>query len=97
MQSFQSKQFIATAYLFLEILAIAGPLRRTLPSIDIDFGNALDLVDFAISQLQELRENPRKVKNIVEKDFDRQIFKWKESRLRKRKGIDGEFAKDERR
>ena len=39
---FQSKQFLATAYLFREIFSITGPLCCILQSVNIDFETALD-------------------------------------------------------
>lgn len=39
--SFQTKQFMATAYLFREIFVITGPLSRYLQNVNVDLGKAL--------------------------------------------------------
>ena len=69
-ECFQTKQFVATAYLFREIFAITGPLSRYLQSIDIDFGKAISLIDCAVAQLNTLREEPENIVASVEQDFN---------------------------
>ena len=59
--SYQTKQFIAMAYLFTEVFSITGPLSRSLQSVKIDFGKVLDLLELAIIQLATLREELQKV------------------------------------
>eukprot|EP00795_Rhopilema_esculentum_P010044 gene10044-biopygen12706 len=61
LECFQSKQLVATAYLFREIFSVTGPLSRYLQSIDIDFGQAVNMIDSAIAQLDKLREEPLKI------------------------------------
>ena len=90
--SFQSKQFLATAYLFREIFSITGCI---LQSVNIDFGTALDLIDSAINKLKALRSNPGKVIRIVESHFDPKDFRWEENRIRRRKRLHGKNANDE--
>ena len=45
---FSTKQFIASAYLFLEIFAMTDPLSRILQYVNIDFGKALNLLNAAL-------------------------------------------------
>lgn len=58
---FQTKQFVAFAYLFQEIFDITGPLSRYLQSVNVDFGKAIDLIDSSISRIQIMRDNPEKI------------------------------------
>ncbi len=44
----ETKQFLATAMVFKEIVAFTGPLSRYLQSTAIDFGKALVMVDNTI-------------------------------------------------
>ena len=92
---FQTKQFIVAAYLFREIFATTGPLSRQLQAIEIDFGKALQLRDGAVQQMQELRENPQRLIEVVERDFNPEEYTWKESRVRRTKRMDGELAEEE--
>ena len=97
LDAFQTKQFIATAYLFREIFAIIGPLSRQLQAIEIDFGKALQLREGAMAmlQMQELRENPQRLIEIVERDFNPEEYTWKESRVRRTKRMGGELSEEE--
>ena len=87
---FSTKQFIASAYLFREIFAITGRLSRILQSVNIDFGKALNLLDAALEQLTQLRDNPQSVIDAVEKDFAE--IEWKEKRTGRRRRMPGELA-----
>ena len=91
--SFLSKQILATACLFREIFAVTGPLSRYLQSIDVDLGKATSMVDSAILQLEQLRDNEEKIVKIVDNDFDEAF--WKDNRVRRRRVLDGEAAKNE--
>ena len=95
LECFQTKQFIATAYLFREIFAITGPLSRYLQSIDIDFGKAISMIDSAIVQLSKLREEPDTFIKSVEQEFDPSEVSWKSTRRRNQRMMDGEQAIDE--
>ena len=95
LDTFKTKQFLATAYLFREIFAITGPLSRQLQSINIDFNRSLDLLDTALQQLYTLRQAPENIIESVERDFNPEEVQWKETRLRKKKKMDGEEADDE--
>lgn len=94
LDTFEFKQVIATAYLFREIFASAGPLSRQLQAVQIDFGKALQLLDGTIEQMQQLRENPQRVIENVERDFDPEQYTWKEHRVPKTKRIDGELLRE---
>ena len=92
--SFQLKQILATACLFREIFAITGPLSRHLQSIDVDLGKTTSMIDSAILQLEQLRNNEEKIVKIVDNDFDEAF--WQETRVQRRRVLDGEAARDER-
>ena len=62
-------------------------------SVNIDFGKALNLLDDALEQLTQLRDNPQSVIDAVEKDFAE--IEWKEKRTRRRRRMTGELAEDE--
>ena len=51
----QTKQFLATEYLFREIFASTGLLSQYLQLVDVDFGKALGMVESPIDELNELR------------------------------------------
>ena len=90
---FSTKQFMASAYLFREIFSMTGPLSRTLKSINIDFGKALDLLDIALKQLTQLSDYPQKILDAVDNDFEG--IDWEERRTARRKRMPGELAVDE--
>ena len=90
---FQSKQIMPTACLFREIFVITGPLSRYLQSVNVDLGKALVMVDSSLSRLQSLRSDPDKVIQISDKDCG--TFEWKERRVRRRRVMDGEIARDQ--
>ena len=91
--SFETKQVIATAYLFREIFVITGPLSRYLQSVEIDLGKALAMIDTSLSQLQRLRSNPDQIIRICDNDCG--TIEWKESRVRRRRVLDDEITRDE--
>ena len=66
MTQLQTKQFLATAYLFREIFASTGPLSRYLQRVDVDFGKALGMVESAIDELNDLRKKPERIIKYVE-------------------------------
>lgn len=90
---FSTKQFLATAYLFRDIFAITGPLSRTLQSVNIDFGSALDLLDSAQKQLVTLRANPQAIIDSVDLDFEG--AEWEKKRIVKKRRMPGETSGDE--
>ena len=64
--SFETKQVLATAYLFRNVFAITGPLSRYLQSVNVDLGKAMGMIDSALQQLQRLRDEPDKVIQMTE-------------------------------
>ena len=63
------------------------PLSRVLQIMD--FCKALNLLDAALVQLQELRNNPQKIIDTVESDFD--SIEWEEKRVPRRTRMPGEL------
>ena len=51
------------------------------------------MIDSAILQLEQLRNNEEKIVKIVDNDFDEAF--WKENRVRRRRVLDGEASRDE--
>ena len=45
--------------------------------------------------MQELRENPQCLIEVVKKDFNPEEYTWKESRIQRHKRMDGELAEEE--
>ncbi len=68
----QTKQFLATAYLFREIFEkySTGPLSRYLQRVDVDFRKALRMVGSAIDGLNELRKKPEQIITCMEQNHD---------------------------
>ena len=91
--SFQSRQITATACLFREIFAITGPLSRYLQSINVDFGNALQMVHSAVFQLQEMRKIPDTIIEQAKTEFEG--AEWRATRIRRRRMMDGELQHDQ--
>ena len=54
LSSIQTKQFLATAFLFCEVFAHTGPLSRYLQGIDVDLSKALNIIDCVIASLDEM-------------------------------------------
>ena len=81
----QTKQVLATAYLFGEIFASTGPLSRYLQRVDVDFGKALGMVESAIDELNELRKEPERIIQYVKQEHDPLGVTWQESRVRRRR------------
>ena len=90
---FSTKQFIASAYLFLEIFAMTDPLSRILQDVNIDFGKALNLVNAALEQLLKLISDPQKISHAVEENFDG--IEWEEKKISRRRRLPDELAQDE--
>ena len=84
---------MATACLFHEIFVITGPLSRYLQSVIVDLGKALAMVDSSLSRLHSVRSDPDKIIQISDKDCG--TVEWKERRVRRRRVMDGEIARDE--
>ena len=64
----QTKQFLATTYLFREIFASTGPLSQYLQRVDVDFGKPLGMVESAIDELNELLKNRSELSNMSSKN-----------------------------
>ncbi|CAB4034460.1 zinc finger MYM-type 1-like [Paramuricea clavata] len=95
LKQIQTKQFLATAYLFREIFASTGPLSRYLQRVDVDFGKALGMVESAIDELNELRNQPERIIRYVEQKHDSPSVTWEQPRIRRRRRMDDENAEDE--
>ncbi|CAB4011234.1 zinc finger MYM-type 1-like [Paramuricea clavata] len=91
----QTKQFLATAYLFREIFASTGPLSRYLQRVDVDFGKALGMVESPIEELNELRKQPERIISYVEQKHDSPSVNWQQPIIRRRRRMDDENAEDE--
>ena len=78
----QTKQFLATAYLFREIFASTGPLSRYLQRLDVDFGKALGMVGSVIDALNELRKKPEQIITCMEQNHDSESVIWQQPRVR---------------
>ena len=58
LSSFQTREFMATAFLFKEVFAKTGPLSRYLQSANMHYAKALALIDSIIASLDHnLREH----------------------------------------
>ena len=57
LRQLQTKQVLATAYLFREIFAFTGLLSRYLQRVDVDFGKALGMVKSPIDELNDIARN----------------------------------------
>ncbi|CAB4035356.1 zinc finger MYM-type 1-like, partial [Paramuricea clavata] len=95
LKQIQTKQFLATAYLFREIFASAGPLSRYLQRVDVDFGKALGMVESAIDELNELCKEPELIIRYVEQKHNSPSVIWQQPRIRRRRRIDDENAEGE--
>ena len=94
LRQIQTKQFLATAYLFREIFASTGRLSRYLQRVDVDFGKALGMVESAIDELNELRKEPERIIRYVEQKHDSPSVTWQQPRIRRRRRMDDENAED---
>ena len=56
LSSINTKQFMATMYLFQEIFVVTGPLSRYLQTVNMDICIALAMVQSAIDSLEKKRE-----------------------------------------
>ena len=95
MTQIQTKQFLATAYLFQEIFASTGPLSRYLQRVDVDLGKALGMVQSAIDELNELRKKPEQMITCMEQNHDSESVIWLQPRVRRQRRMDDENAKVE--
>ncbi len=84
----QTKQFLATAYLFREIFASTGPLSRYLQRVDVDLGKALGVVQSAIDELNELRKKPEQMITCMEQNHDSESVIWQQPRVRRQRRMD---------
>ena len=66
--SIQTRQFMATAFFFREIFAVTGPLSRYLQTVDIDFSNAVPMIDSAVTSLQKMRDMPDDIFRLMADD-----------------------------
>ena len=81
--SINTKQFLATLYLFHEVFGHTGPLSRYLQSTHADFSNAMTMVNAVVTSLEQMRENAGEIIRIMEQavgDFDN--VAWKPTRIR---------------
>ena len=62
-------------------------------SIDVDLGKATSMIDSAILQLEQLRNDEEKIVKIEDNDFDEAF--WKDNRVQRRRVLDGEASRDE--
>ena len=66
--SIQARQFMTTAFFFREIFAVTGPLSRYLQTVDIDFSNAVSMIDSAVTSLQKIRDMPDDIFRLMADD-----------------------------
>ena len=81
--SINTKQFLATLYLFHEVFGHTGPLSCYLQSTHADFSNAMTMVNAVVMSLEQMRENAGEIIRIMEQavgDFDN--VAWKPTRIR---------------
>ena len=64
--SINTKQFLATLFLFREIFAHTGPLSRYLQTVNIDFSKALTMIECVSSSLELMRQKAEDVIRIME-------------------------------
>ena len=62
-------------------------------SVDVDFGKAINLVDSSIEKIGKIRDEPEKILQIVETDFEG--VQWKATRIRHKRVMDGEQERDQ--
>ena len=67
--------------------------KRYLQSINVDFGNALQMVDSAVLQLQEMRKIPNTIIEQAKTEFEG--AEWRATRIRRRRMMDGELQHDQ--
>ena len=82
LSSIQTKQFLATAFLFREVFALTGPLSRYLQGIYIDLSKALFMIDCVISSLDEMRNGSFDILAKIDAAVsDLGTFEWRFSRV----------------
>lgn len=82
--SINTKQFLATLFLFHEIFTRTGPLNRYLQNVNIDFSKALTMIESVLSSLELMRENAEDVIQLMENaavSFD--DIEWRITRVRR--------------
>eukprot|EP00731_Ephydatia_muelleri_P012303 Em0006g1197a len=82
LSSIQTREFLATAFLFQEIFAKTGPLSRYLQSVNMDYAKALAMIDSVIASLERMRSAPQDIIDIMERSVqDSSSIQWKTSVL----------------
>ena len=66
LSSIQTREFMATTFLFKEVFAKTGPLSRYLQSVNMDYAKALALIDSVIASLEGIRSAPPDIIRIME-------------------------------
>eukprot|EP00731_Ephydatia_muelleri_P009420 Em0005g6a len=81
LSSIQTREFLATAFLFQEIFAKTGPLSRYLQSVNMDYAKALAMIDSVIASLERMRSAPQDIIDIMERSVqDSSSIQWKTTR-----------------
>ncbi|KAL5505190.1 hypothetical protein EMCRGX_G006585 [Ephydatia muelleri] len=82
LSSIQTREFLATAFLFQEIFAKTGPLSRYLQSVNMDYAKALAMIDSVIASLERMRSAPQDIIDIMERSVqDSSSIQWKTTRV----------------
>ncbi|KAL5502203.1 hypothetical protein EMCRGX_G008938 [Ephydatia muelleri] len=85
LSSIQTREFLATAFLFQEIFAKTGPLSRYLQSVNMDYAKALAMIDSVIASLERMRSAPQDIIDILERSVqDSSSIQWKTTRVSRR-------------
>ena len=85
LSSFQTREFLASAFLFKEVFEKTGPLRRYLQSVTIDYSKALALIDSVITSLEGMRSAPQDIIRIMERSVqDASKIQWRTTRISRR-------------
>ena len=85
LSSIQTREFLATAFLFQEIFAKTGPLSRYLQSVNMDYAKALAMIDSVIASLERMRSAPQDIIDIMERSVqDSSSIQWKTTRVSRR-------------
>ena len=85
LSSIQTREFMATAFLFNEIFAKTGPLSRYLQSVNMDYAKALALIDSVIASLEGMRSVPQDIISIMERSVqDSSNIQWRTTRVSRR-------------
>ena len=93
LSSINTKQFMATMYLFQEIFVVTGPLSRYLQTVNMDICNALVMVQSAIDSLEKIRNSASDtIQRMEEATAGFGDIEWKTSRIRRRKDKGSDLA-----